>query len=98
MQKDKFYLEHFDIHVGTMSLDQLDRLIKQKQAEKMQMKQELLRRKHSNDIHLEKKIRKEINMKTLQILLDRAKDSRNEEVMQLYARLKALKQYHEHQG
>lgn len=85
------------MHVGTMSLNQLDRLIKEKQAEKIQMKQELLRRKHSNDIHLEKRIRKEINMKTLEILLDRAKDSQNEKVMKLYIRLKALRNYHKNQ-
>ena len=88
-------MEHFDVHVGTLSLAKLDRLIKEKQAEKMQMKQELLRRKHSNDIHLEKKIRKEINMKTIQILLDKAKDSQNGDVQKLYHRLKALKNYHQ---
>jgi hypothetical protein len=85
-------LEHFKIHVGTMELRDLDKLIKEKEREKKNMKQELLRRKHTNDINLENKIRKEINNHTLDILLEKAKDSENPEVIQLYGKLKAMRQ------
>lgn len=75
-----------------MSLRELDRHIKEKNEKKMEMKQELLRRKHENDIDLEKKIRNEINSRTLKILLEKAKNNPNEEVKKLYYRLSALNQ------
>ena len=72
-------MEHFDLDVGTMNIEELDKQIQLKKQQKIQMKQELLRRKHENDIDLEKKIRKEINNHTLEILLKRAENNENPE-------------------
>ena len=86
-------MEHFDLDVGTMNIEELDKQIQLKKQQKIQMKQELLRRKHENDIDLEKKIRKEINNHTLEILLKRAENNENPEVKQLYYKLRALKSF-----
>ena len=77
-----------------MDLRQLDQLIREKELEKKKMKQELLKRKHTNDINLEHKIRGEINKHTLDLLLEKAKESRNPEVIKLYGKLKAIRTVH----
>jgi hypothetical protein len=84
-------LEYFDINTGTMSLAELTELVKEKEREKDQMKQKILRRKLEKGIDVEKKMREQMNTNTINILLERANQSTNPEVQNLYLKLKALR-------
>ena len=92
MTNDKYYLKYFQIHTGTMSLAELNSLVKEKEKEKNMMKQEILRRKNENGLLVEEHMRREMNNNTINILLEKADQSTNPKVRELAAKLKALQQ------